>query len=669
MPGHFENVVVLNADHSGVCKFGDSFEDHDNFKLVQSNIKDLYEKALKTGQQLKRHQTIRQLQNVILRDDHDAAYTQLKPNEVRFLVLRSGSDTKKSIKTAIEVEFHVESTDTEKTEAYEALSYVWGGSPLDSAYNVRVWIRYLTYVELPITWNLYCALLALRGPKNRRLWADALCINQRNDVERSEQVAKMGWIYQHAANVPIFLGGESPRNTGADEYINRMLKFAVGKRSDSKREKEQLLSVSALLTRRWFSRRWVVQEVALARKATVIIPGFTSVAVYNWEMPWVDFADAITLFSRRRAEVVERLTPDDAFGFGEIHALGAASLVDITNNLHRKDSEGRILERLLDLESLLAKIPMFEVTQIHDAVYAVLGLAKDTQSRLSDSKPPIHIDYHTSHAVLFASVVRFIIAQSNSLNILCRPWAPSSSELPSWIATVVTYPYARRPDGQYHRQYADTLVGSPNAKGKVYSASRKFYRQSEAHSITDRNFERLIVTGVEFDQILSVGDKAINGNTPASWIIMAGWGDVNDECPADFWRTVVADRGPDGEKAPSWYRRACEHVYHRIGNVDLDTSKMITTSLSDDADFLRRMQSIIWGRRFFKTQRGQPGLGPPDCKKGDIVAILWGCSVPVILRRVAEDQSYKLVGECYLQGCMDGDIAATVEDTRIFTLI
>jgi hypothetical protein len=511
-------------------------------------------------------------------------------------------------------------------------------------------------------------LLALRGPKNRRLWADALCINQSNDVERSEQVAKMGWIYQHAANVLIFLGGAPPRNSGADEYINRMLTFVVEKKGKSKREKE-LRAVSALLTRPWFSRRWVVQEVALARKATVIIPGFTSVAVYNWEMPWVDFADAVTLFSRRRAEMVKHLTPDDAFGFGEIHALGAASLVDITNNLHRKDSGGRILERLLDLESLLTKIPMFEVTQIHDAVYAVLGLAKDTQSGLSDSKPPIHIDYNTSHAILFASVVRFIIAQSNSLDILCRPWAPSSSDLPSWIATVVTYPYARRPDGQYHRQYANTLVGSPSAKGKFYNASRELYRQSEEHPVTDGTFERLVVTGVEFDQILSVGGKAINGNAPADWIIMAGWKNVNDECPPDFWRTVVADRGPDGENAPSWYRRACQHVYRKICNVDLDTSKMITTSLSDDADFLRRMQSIIWGRRFFKTHRGQPGLGPPGCKKDDIVAILCGCSVPVILRRVAEDQSYKLVGECYLQGCMDGDIDAVVEDTRIFTLV
>jgi hypothetical protein len=46
MPGDHENVVKLNADHSGVCKFGFGLEDQDNFKLVRSNIKDLYKNAL-----------------------------------------------------------------------------------------------------------------------------------------------------------------------------------------------------------------------------------------------------------------------------------------------------------------------------------------------------------------------------------------------------------------------------------------------------------------------------------------------------------------------------------------------------------------------------------------------------------------------------------------------
>ena len=38
---------MLNADHSSVSKFGESQTDQDNFKLVRSNIKDIYKNALK----------------------------------------------------------------------------------------------------------------------------------------------------------------------------------------------------------------------------------------------------------------------------------------------------------------------------------------------------------------------------------------------------------------------------------------------------------------------------------------------------------------------------------------------------------------------------------------------------------------------------------------------
>jgi len=50
MPGNHENIVKLNADHSGVCKFGPSLEDQDNFKLVRGNMKDLYKNALETSE-------------------------------------------------------------------------------------------------------------------------------------------------------------------------------------------------------------------------------------------------------------------------------------------------------------------------------------------------------------------------------------------------------------------------------------------------------------------------------------------------------------------------------------------------------------------------------------------------------------------------------------------
>ncbi|KAL2689915.1 hypothetical protein Neosp_003979 [[Neocosmospora] mangrovei] len=50
LPGKHENVVSLQASHGGVCKFGASQQDRDNFKLVQANIHDLYDSAIANGE-------------------------------------------------------------------------------------------------------------------------------------------------------------------------------------------------------------------------------------------------------------------------------------------------------------------------------------------------------------------------------------------------------------------------------------------------------------------------------------------------------------------------------------------------------------------------------------------------------------------------------------------
>jgi hypothetical protein len=50
LPGTRENVVKLNADHSGVCRFGNSQTDQDNEKLVRRNVIDIYKKAIKESE-------------------------------------------------------------------------------------------------------------------------------------------------------------------------------------------------------------------------------------------------------------------------------------------------------------------------------------------------------------------------------------------------------------------------------------------------------------------------------------------------------------------------------------------------------------------------------------------------------------------------------------------
>ncbi|OCL11331.1 hypothetical protein AOQ84DRAFT_424047, partial [Glonium stellatum] len=90
-----------------------------------------------------------------------------------------------------------------ETCSYEALSYVWG-SAQDT---VPIHINKKTF---DITRNLEGALREFRlGDRPLALWVDAICINQRDNDEKSKQIQLMGKIYKYAKRVLVWLGPES----------------------------------------------------------------------------------------------------------------------------------------------------------------------------------------------------------------------------------------------------------------------------------------------------------------------------------------------------------------------------------------------------------------------------------------------------------------------------
>ena len=95
-----------------------------------------------------------------------------------------------------------------RTNCYEALSYVWGSSETLCTIIVNG-------LRIRIGQNLYKALRQLRSRHRRKLlWIDALCINQRDDLEKSLQVSNMANIYSKAWQVIIWLGEDSPQEDG-----------------------------------------------------------------------------------------------------------------------------------------------------------------------------------------------------------------------------------------------------------------------------------------------------------------------------------------------------------------------------------------------------------------------------------------------------------------------
>lgn len=83
---------------------------------------------------------------------------------------------------------------------FEALSYTWG--PRDPRYQICC-----NGQPLNVTQNCHEALTALRlKDRPRRIWIDAICINQESIIEKNHQVPLMVSIYESASLVVVWLG-------------------------------------------------------------------------------------------------------------------------------------------------------------------------------------------------------------------------------------------------------------------------------------------------------------------------------------------------------------------------------------------------------------------------------------------------------------------------------
>ncbi|OCK74628.1 heterokaryon incompatibility, partial [Lepidopterella palustris CBS 459.81] len=147
--------------------------------------------------------------------------------------------------------------------SYVALSYAWG----DPADTVMIKVN---SKPLLITRNLASALRTVRSLQIRTIWADAICIDQQNTLERNNQVGRMSEIYSCASYVLAYTG-ESIEN--CDEAFALLRKDRPSTRNTAdyaqdiadraKDEKTTPLWVALklLYSRPWFRRCWVTQEV------------------------------------------------------------------------------------------------------------------------------------------------------------------------------------------------------------------------------------------------------------------------------------------------------------------------------------------------------------------------------------------------------------------------
>lgn len=72
------------------------------------------------------------------------------------------------------------------------------------------------------------------------------------------------------------------------------------------------------------------------------------------------------------------------------------------------------------------------------------------------------------------------------------------------------------------------------------------------------------------------------------------------------------------------------------------------------AELMSRMKDVTRYLRLCKTEAGRLGQIPYGTEVGDVVAIFLGSDVPFVLRK--HEDTYRLVGACYINGAMDGHL-------------
>ncbi|TLD31082.1 hypothetical protein PspLS_02411 [Pyricularia sp. CBS 133598] len=612
--------------------------------------------------------------------------------------------------------------------------------------------------------NLFNALRQIRD-KNHEvlLWVDALCINQMDNAEKDKQVGRMWEVYSKADHVLIWLGSADARTDRAMEFIPTIVKKHYIKENLICREyAHHWADLLHLMRSTWFSRRWVIQELALARNVVVQCGAK--------KVHWHDFSDAIGLFSMHNREVSGLLKaeagPKDGSIFpNDISLIGATILVDEVSKTFHRDHLNRLYEPQRGLETLVSVLSTFDTTDPRDTIFTLLNIARGTcrahicpvpLETHNEKKPPPSPDYKKDLFHVYAYFVRYTVKKSQSLNIICRQWAleevkdPSKIDgypekaprLPTWICT-----RSRIRDLLRGRQNGDSLVGLPGEG--CYNASHgmapevEFGIDIEEAEVRSRQQKQVQVpaqpngtfqgqdapqqggeggshlqqpvsgkekedmtwlraTGIRLAVVGWRTDPIADGVIPRQALYRLGWGAAAgnnfdlDEPPKvqdRLWRTLIADRTADGRKPNGLMRRACERcLVNDTPDGHINTKELLLQGASADGDdampppslrqtvasdllveiYLRRVQAVTWNRVVLEAVDGDGlpiyGIGPPDTREDDLVVVLFGCSVPVILRekverkktddRITQEKEvgvFEFVGEVFIFGKMDGE--------------
>ncbi|KAI1161520.1 heterokaryon incompatibility protein-domain-containing protein [Nemania serpens] len=614
---------------------------------------------------------------------HTSVYKPIQHDQVRLVKFVHGGDHTSAILQSFSLEGPI--------PPYHALSYSW---VCDNSGAARNHVIQIEKQQLPIldTLHHFLYVLSSKGTPidTAWWWIDSICIDLENVKERGEQVQLMRRIYRDAHKVIFWLGEGSDNTDQAIDFI-KLLNKTIRQEIYSPEEIRSIFqqdrylphwaALTSFFRQRWWTRIWTLQEYTMP-KSSSFWNGTRSVGrrAVEGAMMAADRCTALAFkgtsaftqaFNRRRVRV------------RRLHDLEQEPAAKVS----------------MSLVALAAYSSCYDATDDRDRLYGIRALANDAFL--------LDVNYTLSVEDTYLHFTKSFIEHYKSLDIMCfasihspQPGSLLPSWVPDWRSTVdplvtplMVSQSARTNIGNLR---PPAVVSEPGDPFPCYAASKNSVAVYEIEGST------LLARGTVIDRVDGlvrsrttelIQSSALNSPKPPASPEMA--------CsPLDILRSVckslVLDRKdrlmrfamPTEEFFQDFMRLCAQlitgstplvakefqewfdwtkplqiqgHSFESILYNGMGASiNFLSSALNQDENimdtFFGRFFDTVVKRslRLMVTCNGRIGLAPEKAMKGDLVCVLFGCSVPVLLRQSDQKETFTFVGECFLDGFMEG---------------
>ncbi|KAF5011644.1 hypothetical protein FDECE_2267 [Fusarium decemcellulare] len=446
--------------------------------------------------------------------------------------------------------------------------------------------------------------------------------------------------------------------------------------------------LAGFLEQPWFHRVWIVQEVVIAQDAKVMMG--------DWEMEWNPFARAIDILDEAMLSISHSMKMRSSEELWK-----GLPLLEVRYLCHIRRLPGRTNYLL----PLLNDSRQRKATKPADHVFAVLGMANEVVNpdpKHADLSRLVTVDYTKPTAYVFRDATWFIFLRHATLLPLTMVElsdGQSMKDCPSWVP-LWTEP---RKTQRLHQELFNSNLGKKmrldyhddnilRVSGYSFERAQALSPGLKASSQTTENMssnnawhypphneeiefvtsawnlaEAFQVTVPEEDRTLQRPYQS--GNTVLEAFVYTLCGNRNEA--TDNGRADASSEVPDSAKA--WLEKFVSQFSQSTSFLSKIWHGFLEAmypgnGLSFQACLLRACIS----RRFFMTSSGFMGIGPESMKEGDLVVVIFGLSLPFVLRQNQADAAkFLVIGPCYVHGIMEGELVTALEgqSPKVFTLV